>query len=107
MRMKPLRTRPRTGIGWRALGALALTSAVAMPWSDSRAGSPTYSINFHAISSGGNRMQNGCFRLSETVGQTAPGYSSVSTYSLIAGFWPAAAPTLSTDEIFFNGFEGC
>jgi hypothetical protein len=40
------------------------------------------------------------------VGQPAPGYSSGSIESLIAGYWQPA-PTAATDEIFFNGFQGC
>jgi hypothetical protein len=70
------------------------------------AGTPTYSINFYTISAGGNTLHGPCFRVSGTVAQTAPGYSSGSTYSLIAGFWQPA-PVAATDEIFFNGFEGC
>jgi len=72
-----------------------------------RAGtSPTYSIDFYTISAGGNTLHGNCYRLSGTVGQAAPGYSSGSIYSLIAGYWQPA-PTAATDEIFFNGFERC
>jgi hypothetical protein len=72
-----------------------------------RAGAPpTYSIDFFAISAGGNTLHGDCYRLSGTVGQPAPGYSSGSIESLIAGYWQPA-PTAATDEIFFNGFQGC
>jgi hypothetical protein len=72
-----------------------------------RAGAPpTYSIDFFAISAGGNTLHGNCYRLSGTVAQVAPGYSSGSIDSLIAGYWQPA-PTAATDEIFFNGFQGC
>ncbi len=103
----PLRTCSRTWIGGRALGSLMLMSALAVPWADVRAAAPTYSIDFHVITSGASEMQNSCFRLWGTVGQTAPGYSSGSTYSVIGGFWPATTSFADTDAIFFNGFEGC
>ena len=67
---------------------------------------PTYSIDFFAISAGGNTLFGNCYRLSGTVGQPAPGYSSGSIDSLIAGYWQPA-PIVATDEIFFNGFQGC
>jgi len=97
---------PRAGL---VAGVLALASLASQP-SDSRAGAaPGYSIDFHTISSGASTLRNGCFVLTGTVGQAAPGYSSVSaapSYSLYAGFW-AAAPVAGLDEIFFAGFEGC
>jgi hypothetical protein len=83
-----------TGFALSAFGSIA----VAAP--------PTYSIDFYVISAGGNTLKSNCFRVSGTVAQTAPGYSSASTYSLIAGYWQPA-PIAATDEIFFNGFEGC
>ena len=90
--------------------AIALAS-MAMGWSDSPAGVFTpYSIDFHTVSSGGSVLRNSCFSLVGTVGQAAPGYSSTTsgapTYSVNAGFWPAA-PAAIRDEIFFTGFEGC
>ncbi|MEO6297625.1 MAG: hypothetical protein ABIO74_11020 [Dokdonella sp.] len=78
----------------------------AIPWSGSRALATPPAIDFHTISSGGQSLQNSCFRLSGTVGQAAPGYSSGLTLSVVAGFW-AAAPTMGLDEIYFNGFEAC
>lgn len=87
--------------------ATAIVLAIAMPWSSLRAGTtPTYSIDFHRISSGSSTMRGNCARLSGTVGQPAPGYSSGSTLSIVAGFW-IAAPTTGQDQVFFNGFEGC
>ena len=72
-----------------------------------RAGtSQTYSIDFYTISAGSNTLHGNCYRLSGTLGQVAPGYSSGSIDSLIAGYWQLA-PTAATDEIFFNGFQGC
>jgi hypothetical protein len=107
MKMKRFRTRLRVGIAVPALAVMALVSVIAVPWSDTRAGTPpTSNIDFHVISSGGNALHNSCFRLSGTVGQAAPGFSSGPTNSLVAGFW-SAAPTTGLDEIFFNGFEGC
>jgi hypothetical protein len=82
-------------------------------WSVARAqAAPSFSINWHVISSGGtnlssgNMSQSSCFIVNGTLAQAAPGYSSGGIYSVYAGFW-AAAPTVNTDEIFFNGFEGC
>ena len=90
------------------LWLLAAGTAVALGvFSSIRADTPpTYSIDFYTISAGGNTLHGNCYRLSGTLGQAAPGYSSGSTYSLIAGYWQPA-PTAATDEIFFNGFEGC
>ena len=88
------------------LGAMAFVYIAALP-SDGRAGTPpTYSIDFHTISAGGNALHGSCYRLSGALGQAAPGYSSGSTYSLIAGYWQPGPPS-AVDEIFFNGFEGC
>jgi hypothetical protein len=70
------------------------------------AAAPTYSIDFYVISAGGNTLYGSCYRLSGTVAQAAPGYSSGSIDSLIAGYWQPA-PTAAADEIFFNGFQGC
>jgi hypothetical protein len=99
----------RRGTG-RVLFVLAMmvsTAPMALRWSDARAGTPpTYSIDFYAISAGGNTLHGNCYRLSGTVGQAAPGYSSGSIDSLIAGYWQPA-PIVATDEIFFNGFQGC
>jgi len=90
-----------------AFAAAALVTIVAVPWSDSNAqAGPPYSIDFHYISSGGNRLHNSCFVLNGTAGQTAPGYSAGGFYSVLAGFWPAALTT-GQDQLFFDGFEGC
>ena len=109
--MKRLRKSLRVGLALPVLVALWSASILAMPWSDTPAETAaTYSIDFHTISSGGSSLRNSCFRLTGTVGQTAPGYSSTTsgtpTYSVYAGFW-SAAPTTGLDEIFFNGFEAC
>ena len=105
--MKHSRTKLRVALALPVLAAAALTTVIAMRWSDTLAGTiAAYSIDFHTISSGGGSLRNSCFHLLGTVGQAAPGYSSGSTDYVIAGFWPAA-PTTGLDEIFFNGFEGC
>ncbi len=73
---------------------------------------PNFSIDWHVISSGGTTLSGGdasrstCFIVNGTLAQVVPGYSSGGIYSVYAGFW-AAAPTQNTDEIFFDGFEGC
>ena len=67
---------------------------------------PPYSIDLYSISAGAQSLQNNCFRLSGTVGEIAPGYSSSGTYSVYAGF-RAATPAKAVDEVFFSGFEGC
>jgi hypothetical protein len=87
------------------LSLTVFLSIVALP-ADSRADAPPYSIDFHTISAGGNTLTGSCYRLSATVAQVAPGYSSGDIYALIAGYWQPA-PTSATDEIFFNGFEVC
>jgi hypothetical protein len=87
---------------------LAAAAAVTLgAFGSIRAGAPpTYSIDFYAISAGGNTLRGDCYRLSGTLGQPAPGYSSGSIESLIAGYWQPA-PAAATDDIFFNGFQGC
>ena len=85
---------------------VAVAAAALVAFGSIRAGTPTYSIDFYAISTGGNTLLGSCYRLSGTVGQPAPGYSSGSIESLIAGYWQPA-PIAATDEIFFNGFQGC
>ena len=86
-----------------ALVALSLIGASAMPWADSGAAP---AINFHIVSAGHAALKNSCFRLSGTAAQAAPGYSSSTADSVLAGFW-SAAPTTGLDEIFFNSFEDC
>jgi hypothetical protein len=107
--MRLLRVRLRVALP--LLAAAALTSVIAIRSSDTHAGAvPTYSIDFHTISAGGNALRNSCFGLSGTAGQAAPGdsiYTSGSpTYSVYAGFW-SAAPATGLDEIFFTGFQEC
>jgi len=91
---------------------MAVMPGIATGSLDSRAGVllPSYSIDFHTISAGGNTLRNNCFSLSGTVGQAAPGYSTTTsgmpTYSVYAGFW-SAAPLTGLDEIFFTGFQEC
>ena len=104
--MKHFRLRPRARVFAPALAVLALASSVAGVPADTHAGTPpTYSIDFHTISAGGSALASACYRLSGTIGQAAPGYSSGSMYSLIAGFW--TADVAASEEIFFNGFQGC
>ncbi|MEO7062637.1 MAG: hypothetical protein ABI082_02535 [Dokdonella sp.] len=67
---------------------------------------PQFSIGWYVISSGGTPMRKDCFVLNGTIGQSTPGYSSAGIFSLLSGYW-SIAPITGTDEIFFNGFEGC
>lgn len=87
------------------VSAAAALAMVVLPM-DSRADAPAYSIDFHTISGGGSTLSGTCYRLSATVAQVAPGYSSASMYSIGAGYWQPSQ-FAATDEIFFNGFEGC
>lgn len=103
---KHFRIRPHVGFALSVLTAMALPSAAIFCWSDAQAGTPAYNIDFHIISAGGTPMRGSCFHLSGTVAQAAPGYSSGSIYALSAGYWQAV-PDSASDEIFFNGFEGC
>jgi len=98
----PLRVRLRVLL----CAASATACVLLVPWSDSLAGGPAYSVDWSYISAGTKPVRNSCYQLSGTAGQTAPGYSSSSTYAVQAGFW-AAAPASGLDEIFFDGFERC
>lgn len=102
--MMMFRSVPRRRATW--LGTLAFACVAVLPLRSLASPPPAYSIDFHVISSGGNALHGNCYRLSGTVGQVAPGYSSGSLYALIAGYWQPAPPA-AVDEIFFNGFEGC
>ncbi len=106
--MKTCTSRRRVHLRTPALALLALASAlVVLPSSVGRAGTPSgYSIDVQRISAGGRAQRNACYRLVGSVGQPAPGYSSGSTLSVHAGFWPAVA-TDHPDQLFFSGFEGC
>lgn len=97
------RSRPRMGA--YALVALA-TALIVSPSSVGSAGPSTYSIDIHRISTGGGSMRNACYRMSGSIGQPAPGYSSSATFSVNAGFWPAVAADQS-DQLFFSSFQGC
>ena len=88
-----------------ALFTLA-TAAIVSPSSDGQAGTSSYSIDIHHIGTGGGSLRNGCYRLSGSVGQPAPGYSSATNVSVNAGFWPAVAVE-RPDQLLFSGFEGC
>jgi len=100
------RLRPRARLVASALAVAAIVTGVAGVASATRAGTtPTYSIDFHVITAGGSAMSNPCYGLSGTIGQPAPGYSSASTYSIVAGFW--AVDVAASDKIFYNGFQGC
>jgi hypothetical protein len=105
--MKQIGPSPSFSASVTVLLALLLIPVSAAWRSDAHAGTtPTYSIDFQVISAGGTSLKSSCFRLSGTVGQPVPGYSSGNIYSLIAGYWQPAAAT-GSDEIFYNGFEGC
>jgi hypothetical protein len=99
------RKRVRTAVP--AMAIVLLAGIGLVPRSDVRAQAASPSINFHFVGAGEHPRKNSCFRLAASVGQTAPGYASGSTNSLVAGF-QAAAPTASEqDQLFFNGFEDC
>jgi hypothetical protein len=105
--MKRSHIRISAGFSLRAVVAMALMCATALHWPDARgAANPTYRIDFHVIGAGGHLLLGTCFRLSGTVGQPAPGYSSGSIYALIAGYW-VKTDAADSDEIFYNGFEDC
>ena len=106
--MHTTRERARLRVRFKALlcAAVATACILAVPWSDSLAGGPAYSVDWNYVSAGTKPVRNSCYLLSGTAGQTAPGYSSSSIYAVQAGFW-AAAPTSGLDEIFFDGFERC
>ena len=105
MNIQSSRDRSRSRIGACALVALA-TALIVSPSSDGLAGTSTYSIDIHRISTGGGSLRNACYRLNGSVGQPAPGYSSATTFSVNAGFWPAVAVD-RPDQLFFSGLEGC
>lgn len=92
---------------YRAALCAALGSACVAASADSGAlVAPQFDIAWHVTSTGGTQVRGGCFIVNGTAGQPAPGYSSGGIYSLLSGYW-ALAPLSGSDEIFFNGFEGC
>lgn len=106
LRMSRFQTPWRLCVRATLLGAMTCVGTATLS-SNSRAGvPPTYRIDFHAISAGGQSLRGACYRLSATMGQVAPGYSSAAIYSMIAGYWQPAPPA-AADEIFFNEFEVC
>jgi hypothetical protein len=96
----------------RALIGAAFVLGVSTASVASAQAQTSFSIDWHVISSGGTTLSGGdtsrstCFIVNGTLAQVVPGYSSGGVYSVYAGFW-AGAPTHNTDEIFFDGFEGC
>lgn len=67
----------------------------------------TFVLQYATVASGtANPMSNGCSRLSASIGDVAPGYSSGASYSLFAGF-NATIPATGGDALFFDGFEEC
>lgn len=106
MSCKQILTRGRARAALPMLGAIVLVGIGAFPRSDVRAQAVPPTIGFHFIGAGEHGRSNSCFRLSASVGQAAPGYSSGTSNAIVAGF-QAASPTTGLDEIFFNGFEDC
>jgi len=95
------------GFNLTGIAATALMFFIAAPWSEVCAGpAPTYSIDFHLISSGGSPLHNVCYSITGSLGQAVPGYSSSNVVSLFAGFW-SAVPIERMDGLFINGFEEC
>ena len=99
------RDRSRSRRGAFALVAL-FTALFVLPSSDGNAGTSTYSIDIHRVSTGGGSLSNACYRLNGSVGQPAPGYSDSATFSVNAGFWPAVAVD-RPDQLFFSSMERC
>lgn len=107
MSIKHFLVRRRARASVRLLAAAFLVAGVcAMPHSDVRAQASPPAIAFHFIGAGEHSRSNFCYRLSASVAQAAPGYSSGSSNFIIAGF-QAVSQTVIQDEIFFNGFEDC
>lgn len=66
-----------------------------------------YAIDAHIVSAGAaDRAKGNCFRLTATIGEVAPGYSSGMHYALRGGFAATRAAT-PHDDIFFDGMEEC
>jgi len=106
--MKPHRhdASPQPRIRLRSVAFVAIAGLAFLQGPVSRAEATAPAVAFHVVTAGGASLQSSCFRLSGSVGQIAPGYSSNVTDSIVAGFW-AAAPATALDEIHFNGFEAC
>ena len=69
---------------------------------------PIWVIDVSAIGSGSaTNIGNSCSRLSATIGEPAPGYSSGGGFDLFAGFQSIVAADSGGDSLFFDGFEGC
>jgi hypothetical protein len=68
--------------------------------------SAAFHIDRYVLASAGAHSHNSCFLLDGTAGEPASGYSSNSTFAILAGF-RAAAPQVVRDELFFSSFEGC
>lgn len=91
----------------RSLG-IGIATALLVAIAAVRAGAPpTYSIDAHVISAGSSvRAQSPCFRLTSTIAEPIAGYSSSVDYALDGGFL-TLANTAPSDDVFFDGFEGC
>ena len=100
--------RERVRAAMPALVIALLAGIGLLPQSDVRAQAVSPAVDFHFAGAGEQPRKNSCLRLSGSIGQTAPGYSSGTSISIVAGF-QAAAPTAgaSMDQLFFNGFEDC
>jgi hypothetical protein len=86
--------------------ALVCGACVAASADSGAQAAPQFDIAWHITSAGGTQVRGGCFIVNGTAGQPAPGYSSGGPYFLLSGYW-TVAPITGSDEIFFNGFEGC
>lgn len=64
-----------------------------------------FSMDAYAFDSIGT-SGNACSRISASVAQAAPGFSSGGSFDLSAGFQAIVAASPG-DAIFFDGFEGC
>lgn len=66
----------------------------------------TYAVDAHILSAGTSvRSSSACLRMRATIAEPIAGYSTSTSYALMAGF-RAVAPN-ANDDIFFSEFEAC
>ena len=70
-----------------SLRCVALTLAMALLWPQLGL-AQTFDIPASVVGSGGGTVTSGSYSLSGTVGQSAVGSVTGSTYGLAAGYWP-------------------
>jgi hypothetical protein len=91
---------------WKAPRRRVFAGAIVCATALAHAANP-YRIDVFAISSGSAvNAANPCSRLSATIGEPAPGFSSGGGFDLSAGFQSIIAADVR-DTLFFGGFEEC